>query len=153
MDMRQKARDAAFRMLSFRAHTCSQIYYKLTHKGFNEEIAADTVAKLCEDGYLNDFSFACNLIEQRLSRKPYGPRYLLALLYRAGIDRHVAAKSVKETVDQDKENELAAKFVRLMSSSADTCPDKIKRKLLIRGFSLEAAHIAVEKTKYDDVSS
>lgn len=143
--MTQKARDVAFRMLSFRARTCSEVYNKLILQGFDEEIASSTIAKLCEDGYLDDFTFARNLVEQRLSRKPYGPRYLLAVLYKAGIDKDVAKEAVGEMIDQTRENELAAIFVRSMTQSGEIRPEKIMRQLLNRGFSMTVARRAMEE--------
>jgi len=132
-------------MLSSRARTCSQVYNKLILQGFNEEIASLTVAKLCEDGYLDDVSFARNLIEQRLSHKPYGPRYLLAMLYRVGIHKNVATEVVGEIVDQSRENELAALFVRSMTPNGEIRADKVMRQLINRGFSIAAARQAMEK--------
>lgn len=141
----QKARDAAFRMLSYRARTCSHVYNKLIAQGFDEETTSQTVAKLCDDGYLDDSSFARNLIEQRLSRKPYGPRYLLAVLYKAGIDKDVATEAVGEMVDQDRENELAIMFVRSMMQNGEISPEKVMRQLINRGFSMAAARRAMEE--------
>jgi regulatory protein len=141
----QKARDAAFGMLSSQGRTCSQIYNKLILQGFDEEIASGTVAKLCDDGYLDDVSFARNLIEQRLTRKPYGPRYLLAVLYRAGIDKDVAIEAVGEMVDQARENELAAMFIRSITPNSGIRPEKVMRQLLNRGFTIAAARRAMEE--------
>lgn len=140
----QRARDTAFRMLSSRARTCSQVYNKLIIQGFDEETVSQTVTKLCEDGYLDDFTYARNLIEQRLSRKPYGPRYLLAVLYRAGIDKDVAKEAVGEMVDEARENELAVMFVRSVIPSGIS-PEKVMRQLYTRGFSITAARRAVEE--------
>lgn len=141
----KRARALAYKMLSARARTCRQIRDALHKKGADEETAATVLAELTEAGYVNDREFAVRAVDVKLESKACGPRYLQAVLDRAGVDRSVANEIIGEALPYQREYELAADFVRTLLNRGETCPQKAKRKLANRGFSVSVTHRAVEE--------
>jgi regulatory protein len=141
----KRARAIAYKMLSSRARTCYQITVALQKKGADDELAKQVVAELLEAGYLNDYEFAVAYITTRLEQKPTGPLYFMGKLLSTGIDKALARQVLQDTYPAEREMEEAQRLVEGLKRRGETCPHKIARKLVNRGFNGFAARSAIRE--------
>ncbi|MBS4023428.1 MAG: regulatory protein RecX [Dethiobacter sp.] len=135
----EKFRAQAYRMLCIKGRSRRQVYEALLRKGATEDVAAMVVSALSEQGLLDDIAFAREFTEQFLARKPCGPRFLLAALLRAGVDRNTCHEALDEIFSEEREKELAVQLVHRLLKKTDKSRLQILRHLKYRGFSENAS--------------
>jgi regulatory protein len=131
--------DYAYRLLTRRAHSEQELAEKLLGKGFSEAAVARTLAKLKDQGYVNDAQLAADQAE-RLQVRGFGAAGVRAKLRQKGI--------LEETIDDattprggDEERDAARRFLASrFAADALKKPQTYARAfrlLLRRGFSQE----------------
>lgn len=148
-DQLQKAKDAAYRYLSYRARSVAEVRDKLKEKDFAAEVVAEVVADLQRQKLLDDREFARRWIEARLPRA-YGARKLAQDLRHKGVATGVVDEVIAEYAPALDSSE---RTVALLSKQAwryrGLAPDKAKRRMLgflaRRGCDAEMARAAVEQ--------
>ena len=148
-DQLQKAKDAAYRYLSYRARSVAEVRDKLTEKDFAAEVVAEVIADLQHQQLLDDREFARRWVEARLQRA-HGARKLAQDLRHKGVAASVVDEVLAEYSTALESGERAAE---LLSKQAwryqGLAPDKAKRRMLgflaRRGCDLEMARAAVEQ--------
>ena len=148
-DQLQKAKDAAYRYLSYRARSTAEVRDKLREKEFAAEVVAEVVADLQRQKLLDDREFARRWVEARLPRA-YGARKLVQDLRHKGVAAGVVDEVLAEYASALNSGERA---VDLLSKQAwryrGLAPDKAKRRMLgflaRRGCNEEMAKAAVEQ--------
>ena len=148
-DQLQKAKDAAYRYLSYRARSVAEVRGKLTEKEFAAEVVAEVVADLQRQQLLDDHEFARRWVEARLPRA-YGARKLAQDLRHKGVAAGVVDEVLAEYAPALDSRE---RTVALLSKQAwryrGLAPDKAKRRMLgllaRRGCDAEMARAAVEQ--------
>ncbi len=91
-----KARDCAYRLLSYRPSSKKEIIDKLTTKGFNRKTVSEVVNYLTQLNYINDVEFARMWAETRISIKPMG----LSLLKQELRNKGISSEIIDETIDE-----------------------------------------------------
>ena len=145
----QKAKDAAYHYLSFRARSVKEVSDKLAEKNYSEEIVAQVVADLKRQRFLDDYQFARRFVEVRLARAN-GSRKLAQDLRRKGVRSEIIDEVLEEFAGEIDSNERAAE---LLSKQAwryrDLERDKAKRRMLgflaRRGYDADTASKAVDQ--------
>jgi len=137
----QKARGYAFHLLKFRLRSEKEIYQRLKKKGFQEEIASETVRFLKSKGFIDDEIFARAWVESRI-KKPLGLRKIRGELNLKGIDKAIIDSQVNEIKKGYSEPEIVAKIIKdrlRKSEGVETykAKSRIYGYLLRRGFSSE----------------
>ena len=94
-DELQKAKDAAYHYLSFRARSVKEVRDKLEEKDYPEEIVAQVIADLERQRFLDDCEFARRFVEARLARAN-GSRKLAQDLRRKGVGSEILDQILKE---------------------------------------------------------
>lgn len=148
-DQRQKAKDAAYRYLSYRARSVAEVRDKLGEKGFAPAVIAAVVADLQRQKLLDDREFARCWVEARLQRAN-GARKLAQDLRYKGVAAGVVDEVLAEFAPALASGEQA---VELLNKQAwryrGLTPDKAKRRMLgflaRRGCDEERARAAVEQ--------
>ena len=92
---RRRARERAYYLLGYRDHSAKELYDKLI-KNARPEIAAEIVALMQEQGYINDEDYAGKLARYYLQSKRWGARKTLFEMTRRGIDRETAQLAIEE---------------------------------------------------------
>lgn len=92
---RRTARERAYYLLGYRDHSAKELYDKLL-KNARPEIAAEIVALMQEQGYINDEDYAGKLARYFLQSKRWGARKALFEMTRRGIDRETAQAAIGE---------------------------------------------------------
>jgi len=105
--------DAATRSLAYRPRSLAEMKTRLTSRGFDEETQQAVLAKLKEQGLIDDAAFARYWAENRASFSPRSQRLARMELQQKGVAREVIDSAVG-TID-DAESAYQASSARLNS--------------------------------------
>lgn len=158
-----RAREAALRLLSYRARSRQEARRRLYQKGFPAEVVEPCVARLTEEGLLDDESFARTYVEETLRLRPRGRFGMVRKLQGKGVARELAERVVEEVMGEEEVTEavLAREAAEtwlgrqrqgerraLIAPRPDEARQKLRRRLYgylgRRGFSAEATRDAME---------
>jgi len=134
----QDCLNAAYRYLSYRPRSEGEIRYWLHRRGFANEVAEKTIAKLREQNLSDDFAFAQFWTGNRLSFRPKSKR----LIRKELRDKKVAAEIIEQVTKDIDDEEIAYKLgsSRVATLAHLDYPDFYRRLssyLGYRGFSYE----------------
>jgi regulatory protein len=134
----QDCLDAAYYYLSYRPRSEAEIRQWLHRRGFADEAAEKTIAKLKEQNLSDDFAFAQFWTENRLSFRPKSKR----LIKKELRDKKVAAEIIEQVTKDIDDEEIAYKLgsSRMLALAHLDYPDFYRRLssyLAYRGFSYE----------------
>jgi len=134
----QDSIDAAYRYLSYRPRSEAEIRQGLQRRGFSEEAAGKTLARLREQKLSDDFAFAQFWKDNRLSFRPKSKR----LIKKELRDKKVAAEIVEQVTRDIDDEEIAYKLgsSRMHNLAHLEYPDFYRRLssyLAYRGFGYE----------------
>lgn len=91
----RKARERALYLISYRDHSEKELYDKLC-KSVSPEVAAQTVAKMLDLGYLDDEAYAEKLARYYLEQKKWSARKSAFEMSRKGISKELAERVLQE---------------------------------------------------------
>lgn len=134
----QDCLNAAYRYLSYRPRSEGEIRQGLHRRGFADELAEKTIAKLREQNLSDDFAFAQFWTGNRLSFRPKSKR----LIKKELRDKKVAAEIIEQVTKDIDDEEIAYKLgcSRMHNLAHLDYPDFYRRLssyLAYRGFSYE----------------
>ncbi len=141
-DERKKAKDAAYRFLSYRQRSKKELIDKLKEKKFSDKAIEDVVQGLEEYNYINDADFAFNWAESRVRTRRIGPIILRSELLKKGISKDIVDKTIKEIYNKYNERSLVIDALNLKAKMQKDMPEEKKKRrlysfLVQRGFSYE----------------
>jgi regulatory protein len=108
----EKAKQAAFRLLSYRIRSCQELADKLKEKGFSKEVVKTVVKDLKRIDYLNDSDFSKEFVESRLIHNPKGKKLLRYELIQKGVESKIIDKVIEEKIPPEKEENIAKVLAR-----------------------------------------
>ncbi len=95
-DTLEKAKNAAFRLLSARAYSCAEMKEKLRRRGFQESVIEQTLDVLRRMKLVDDRDFALRFVQERMRLRPAGRALLRHDLKKRGIDPGTAEDVLDE---------------------------------------------------------
>ncbi len=104
---REKTKNRALNILSYRDHSRNELERKLSNKGCAEDDTQEVLDRLCELGFVNDEAFAHRYYTELTSVRKYSVRRAKAELVKKGIDREIIENTVEEVAVDDLETLLA----------------------------------------------
>ncbi len=125
----------ALEYLAEREYTVQQLHHKLVRKGYSEEIIQEALARLQEEGSLDEDRFCRSWIISRLKKHPEGSVKLKAGLIKAGIKRAMAEKYLAEMYPEDEELRMLERAAEKLERTGTLEKEKFIKKLCSRGFS------------------
>ena len=134
---RSSARVSALRLLAQRRLTESQLWERLTRRGYDVDEVGSAVESCKRDGFIDDVLFAKLFVDGRV--KAVGNARLVAELVRRGIDRDAAKASV-ETAERDQDERLASAIDKLFRTRANLSYPSAARALERLGFPASAIY-------------
>ena len=144
----ESAHTRALHFLSFRSRSTKEMQDYLTRKGCSPKLVASVLARLEEEGYLNDTRFCREWVENRSTFRPRGVSLIKAELRQKGI----ANETIESTLAQAdlQESELALKAARRVAGRYTALPQETFRLRLgaflqRRGFSFAVASTTVRR--------
>lgn len=129
---------AALRLLGFRDHSSGELRDKLRDRDYADHLIEDVIARLIDQGWLDDEGFASHQTDI-LIRKGWGPRRIEQKLYKHGVPRDLARETVAEAADtlgwlETCRERLLTRFDKPTELDRDA-KQKAYRHLEHRGFS------------------
>ena len=130
------AYEKAVDYLARREHSRFELQQKLYNKEFPPE-AVRRALDTCEDlGYLDDERFARLWSEQRIRRKPEGPKMIGAKLAQKGVSHDIVERVVGELFTGERLLDTLYRAAERGRRRTGDDPEKLKKYLLSRGFLL-----------------
>ncbi len=131
---------SAYRLLSYRPLSEKEMRDRLLKKGWSKDQVAPVIAKLEDDGYLNDLDFARMFARDRVKSKYLGPAGLRSELYQKGIDRELIAQVVDEIYTEHPPEEIIAALMQKRGIELESEVDPKEKRRFInqlkrKGFS------------------
>ncbi len=102
-----RARDAAYRHLSYRPRSRAEILRKLKEKGFSAPLVDRVLGDLERLGYVNDRDFAVQWTRSRIRLRSFGRRRIEQELRDRGVDRELIQDALSEAFADASELDLA----------------------------------------------
>lgn len=143
----QHALKLAYRHLTKRDRTVSEVRVHLEKREVDEASIAGALAELVEFGYLDDERYAARFVEDKRRLEGWGHLRIEQGLRRTGVPREVADRAVAEDPLRRDEDELAVETLegRLAGQALedDRARQKALRLLATKGYPLDTAYAAV----------
>jgi regulatory protein len=128
-----KARNTAYRFLTYRPRSRAEIARKLHDREFEPAIIDVVLADLMRLGYVNDRQFAGQLARSRIRLQGYGRRRIEQELKNKGIDREIIREVFAEVFADATEIDTA-KLVAAKKLNTMKVLDRETRRRRLAGF-------------------
>jgi regulatory protein len=139
-----EAYELALKALAAKERTEAEITAWLRDRGAEDSATADAIARLIEEGAIDDERFALRYAEDKRELAGWGPKRIRDALDARGVDPRVIEKAVDAEGPQDVLNRAIGV---LQSTDASVDDDEGRQRALAllarRGFPLETAYEAV----------
>lgn len=150
----KSAYSSALRRLGRSAMTRKQIEIYLHKKGYSQSIVCDILEKLSTAGYIDDASFAANVVRNTLERSPKSKIVLTHELRLKGVDEQ-ALSNAMQLFDDERQQEMADRLThkyleKCKLDDIETIKIKISRALYRKGFEWSVISKALKKITSDD---
>jgi regulatory protein len=147
-----KARNAAYRLLTYRPRSRAEIEAKLVDKGFNDAVIAAVLADLARFGYVNDLQFARDWTRGRIRLRGFGRLRIGQELKNKGIGREIIRDVFTEVFSGETEIETAEHVAEKKLSTMKTLDRLTRRRRLAgflerKGFSFEIIRDVLKRTE------
>jgi regulatory protein len=141
LDVASKAYDRAVQYLAVRPRSTVEVRRRLQEAEIDEEAIEVAIARLTEQGYLNDAEFARYWVENRQRFKPKGEQALRQELRRAGVDSEAIDETLSDLDTGEAAYAAARPRAERLRALAEQDPSAFKQKLgnflLRRGFNYD----------------
>ena len=145
-DERQRCRDAALRLFSYRARSRKELSDRLMRRGFGHEVVTETLTRLEETGMVDDAAFAKAWKEDRQTFSPRSGHLIAAELRRKGVAAELACQTAREVDEDTAAYQAALKKARaLAAADRQTFRRRLGDYLRRRGFSYDVIALTVER--------
>ena len=143
-----KARNKAFKLLSYRERTIKEIEDRLSKKDFEADVIKAVVDFLLEKDYLNEERFAEMWIRSRKKHHPRGRKLIYKELKNKGVNQRLINNALNEHLSNQEELEMAEylkdKWLRRRTEE-DSSSYKLKNYLANKGFSYDLVYKVTDK--------
>jgi regulatory protein len=107
-----RAKQQAYRLLTYRGQTASELRHRLQQRGYTTAIIAEVLRQLVSDGYIDDRRVALDWVRYRLQTKPMGRRRIGWELQRRGVPSELLEEVLGEVYSEFDEVTLAEQAAR-----------------------------------------
>jgi regulatory protein len=137
-----RAKNIAYRYLSYRPRSYSEVEKKLRDKGFGEVTIHRVLSNLIRLGYVDDEKFADQWAQSRVRLRGLGRRRIEQELRDKGVDRETARRALEEVLTADLEIETARSVAERKLLTMRTLDRETRRRRLAgflerKGFSFD----------------
>jgi regulatory protein len=135
-DRYQRCLNAAIRYLGYRPRSEAEIKQRLQRHGFDSECTEKALARLKEQGLVDDIAFARFWKENRETFSPRSQRMTKLELRRKGLNSDIIEQVISEVDDKDSAYRAAlSRAHRLSTSDYQTFRQRLGEYLGRRGFN------------------
>lgn len=143
----QRAKSSAYRYLSFRQRSVSEVMDHLSRKGFEQQSISAVIELLLDTGYLNDESFAKAYVDDKTKLNSLGTYRLKAELRAKGINEELISDTLSN-LEPDIEHlvELVRrKYSGSLSEDKSTIMRKVGGFLQRKGYGYDVIKKVLDK--------
>lgn len=136
-------------LLNYGPKSRKKMYEALKKKGYDDEIATNTINSLESWGYLNDANYKENLVSKRKRNNPKGRSFVRQELFNNGVEN---LDDLDELYSDADEREIIDKLLNQWEKKAPLCrenQDKYFMRLARRGFAKNNILAVMEKRRND----
>lgn len=144
-----KARAKAYNFLSYGDMSVKTMQGKLSRADIPDDIIADVIDILCEQGYLDDERYACALARYLANTKCYGPRRISQELYAKGVDR-ATADIAMDSLDTDFYETVRVHIPKNFDFFDRKSVSRLYGQLARRGFDYDVINSVLKEPEYFD---
>jgi regulatory protein len=145
-EARERAYQQAMLFLSYRARSEAEIRQNLRKHEFPEVAIEETIARLVQDGLVDDNQFALTWVENRNTFRPRSRRLLALELKHKGLDEQAIQSAVAGVDEEALAYEAALKRAnRFQTLEWNEFRKKLSEFLARRGFSYEVIAPTVKR--------
>lgn len=151
LDNEQQVYAYALNLLNYRDYSGKDMLLRLLSKGASEEDAQKAVARLKDNGFVNERHYAQQVFRAWLNKKDYGRKHLLMELRRKNVSEELFPEVMGEFTDElEMDNALhAAKhFIqrnnKKIKSNSDNLTASAARFMMNRGFGSKHIQVLLE---------
>ena len=147
---KQDARVMSMDLISRRMWGSRELNNRLIDRGVQPEIAAQVIATLLEDEWLDDTAYASALIQEWTRKEPAGEHLLREKLFAKYITREITDDAISSYISTTPPIDGAMACVKSRIKKTrlpldDKSRNKLINALLRRGFSAEVVHDALNQ--------
>jgi regulatory protein len=148
-----RARNTAYRLLTYRPRSRAELIQKLLDKGFDQAVVEAVVVYLERLGYINDRQFAEQWAAGRVRLRGFGSRRIEQELRNKGIGRDIIAEALSGVFGTETELETARGAAEKKLNTMNSMDGETRRRRLVgflerKGFSFETIRKVMQKTEY-----
>jgi regulatory protein len=147
-----RAKNIAYRYLSYRPRSYAEVEKKLRDKEFGDAHVSAVLSALVRLGYVNDEKFADQWTQSRIRLRGFGRRRIEQELRDKGVDRETVSRTLTDVLTADLEIETARKAAgrKLATMKALDRETRLRRLagfLERKGFSYDVIRNILKDTK------
>jgi regulatory protein len=144
----QRAKQQAYRLLTYRSRTSSELRDRLQQRGYTTTIIAEVLHQLESDGFIDDRKVALDWARYRLQTKPLGRQRMAWELQRRGLPSESLDEVLRKVYSEFDEIMLAEQAARkrLRSKELPRSPrerQQFTRYLMSLGFEADTVAAAL----------
>ena len=148
--------DAAIKILARRAHSVSEMKKALIRRTANEDLIQKVIARLKQNGYIDDARYAKQFALQRTEGRKQGKFRVARDLRARGVpDRHIEAALEEAAQNTDEAGVVRQRIERKLRSYRGEIDERklasLYRSLLRAGFSADVIRRELKSTLREDV--
>lgn len=146
-----KALASAYQYLARRAHGQVELQRKLAKKGFAPRIIEKVLAKVGEQGYLNDEEVSRRWASTLIENRGWGRGKITSFLLHRGIPREIITKVQQKVWQEFNEDDTARSVLKkhFAASKEPLSLGKRARFLESRGFPAEVIYRVIDDYRAD----
>ena len=135
----QEAKDAAFKLLSFRMRSIAEMRKRLKEKSFSQIEIDHVIDKLTKLNYLNDVEFGKAFVKEKIKNKKIGPKAIKSELFPHQLSPDFVDEIIESVYKKYKINDLITfhlkrKKIKKNSQMNKSDLSRLNNYLLRKGF-------------------
>ena len=135
----QEAKDAAFKLLSFRMRSIAEMRKRLKEKSFSQIEIDHVIDILTKLNYLNDFEFGKAFVKEKIKNKKIGPKAIKSELFPHQLSPDFVDELIESVYKKYKINDLITFHLKRKKIKKNTQMNKsdlsrLNNYLLRKGF-------------------
>ena len=135
----QEAKDAAFKLLSFRMRSIAEMRKRLKEKSFSQIEIDHVIDKLTKLNYLNDVEFGKAFVKEKIKNKKIGPKAIKSELFPHQLSSDFVDELIESIYKKYKINDLITFHLKRKKIKKNTQMNKsdlsrLNNYLLRKGF-------------------
>ena len=135
----QEAKDAAFKLLSFRMRSIAEMRKRLNEKSFSQIEIDHVIDKLTKLNYLNDVEFGKAFVKEKIKNKKIGPKAIKSELFPHQLSPDFVDELIESVYKKYKINDLITfhlkrKKIKKNSQMNKSDLSRLNNYLLRKGF-------------------